>query len=162
MFLAAAGCRGSGDGEPHVYSTWETLELDKCAAAWLLKRFIDKQATFKLYPVGTLEMDGTPFDTPSSEYRRSQSLSCYETVLQRHGVNDPRLAELGRLVRDIEVNYWTTTPAAPARNLNNRIQTIIQAGKPPAEALEESFVVFDEFWCEMLHVGGAAGAAPKK
>ena len=49
-----------------IYITWQGLEPDKLASLWLIKRFVDQEAEFKLVPKGSLIKDGIPFDVLDS------------------------------------------------------------------------------------------------
>ena len=54
----------------HIYASWNTTEFDKCVAAWLIIKFIDKDAKFVLYPQGTEITEGLVFDIPGAEWSR--------------------------------------------------------------------------------------------
>jgi len=73
-----------------IYITWQGLEPDKLASLWLIKRFVDQEAEFKLVPKGSLIKDGIPFDVPSATFKRSHTRSTFECVLQNEGLDDER------------------------------------------------------------------------
>ena len=37
------------DKVTHIYASWETMEFDKCVAAWKITRFLDEEAKFVFY-----------------------------------------------------------------------------------------------------------------
>ncbi len=98
---------GSG-AEPasHVYTTWEGSEPDKGASAWLIKRFIDKDAKFILKPSGEKLTKGIAFDVPEAKFRRTHNLAGYETLLLAYKVEDPIAKKIGQIIHDIEINAW--------------------------------------------------------
>jgi len=66
----------------NVYATWDTMEFDKAVAAWLIVRYIDKNAQFAFYPVGSQIESGTPFDVPQSPWRRQHKKCAADCVLE--------------------------------------------------------------------------------
>jgi len=66
-----------------TYSTWENMEIDKCASAWLVWRFTDKDAVFRFVPKGKLITQGIPFDVPEAQIRRYHNLSAFEYIETR-------------------------------------------------------------------------------
>lgn len=150
LLLLAVGCSASKGParDAHRYAVWETLELDRCASAWLLKRFIDTEAEFTFYPDGTLDVAEIPFDMPTAEFRRSQNRCVFEQLMHQCDVRDTALAEIGALVHAIEIDYWVTTRDSPARELDERFRRMIEE-KPTDEALEASFQLFDEVLLEI-------------
>jgi hypothetical protein len=75
---------GNADAESDsCYTTWENMEPDKCASAWLIKRFIDKNATFEFFPKGELITKGILFDVPEAEIRRYNNISTFEYLIKK-------------------------------------------------------------------------------
>lgn len=130
----------------HLYSTWETIELDTCASAWLIKKHIDKKAKFKFYPKGEIITEGIPFNTPDSELRRTANMSTFESILKKNKINDPVLIKIGEIIHDIDINYWAPKKIKESEELNQKIIAIIQNSKSPHNALERSFVILDELY----------------
>ena len=77
------------------YTTWENMEIDKCASAWLIKRFVDKDAVFRFVPKGELITRGIPFDTPEAQIRRYHNLSAFEYIVKTN-----RLTKYGSATKD--------------------------------------------------------------
>lgn len=92
---------------PRVWVTWRGPEPDKGASAWFLKRFVRTDIVFRELPPGTTELgEGTPFDVPQAEFRRTHSHAVFETLLQRYPVQDPAVQRLARILHDVEINLW--------------------------------------------------------
>ncbi len=127
----------------HLYSTWSTLETDTCASGWLIKRFVDREAEFKFYPRGELIEEGIAFDTPDAEFRRTQVLTTFETILRKHDLKDPRLIKMGAVIHDIEINYWTEKREPESEKINREILEIIRQAKSPEEAFARAFAYLD-------------------
>ncbi|MBI1745072.1 MAG: chromate resistance protein [Acidobacteria bacterium] len=130
----------------HTFSTWQGLEVDKCASAWLIKRFVDKEAVFKFFPKGDVIHEGRAFDTPDADLRRYQSLSTYESILKKFQIKDPAAVQIGKIVHDIELEYWNKPAEKLVREVKVTIKEILRAANDNHEALEKSFVYFDELY----------------
>jgi len=85
-----------------VYSTWENMEIDKCASAWLIKRFADKNAVFKFFPKGALVTEGIPFDTPEAEIRRYHNIAAFEYIVRKYKINDKAVIKMGAIIPPIK------------------------------------------------------------
>lgn len=132
--------------ETHLYSTWDTMELDKVASLWLIKRFIDPDAAFKFYPRGTMEMKGVQIDTPLSRFRRTQNATVFECLLREHRLTNASLVYLGRLVRDVEINIWGKKALPESQGVDAIVQGIILSGGDPQECASKEFLVFDALY----------------
>ena len=83
------------DYETHLYITWDRFEVDRCVAAWLIKRFVDPEAEFRLLPVGSPTATGGgdafepagAFDDDAAGFRR-----IYETGAFRSSFGVGRLS----------------------------------------------------------------------
>jgi hypothetical protein len=133
-------------GFAETYVTWDTMEIDKCASAWLIKRFIDKEAVFKFIPKGGLVTEGIPFDTPDSKFRRYHNMSTFESILKEYKIQDPALIHIGKIMHDIEVSYWAGRQVEGSEELEKEIKDIIKSSKSPEECLIHGFKVFDEMY----------------
>lgn len=90
----------------HLYVSWETREFDKCVAAWLIKRFVDPKAEFKLVPKDTVITEGTPFDVPGAAWSRQHRKCTSQCVLATMPKTDPAIEEIVTMAARIELNFW--------------------------------------------------------
>jgi len=127
----------------NIYTTWENMEIDKCASAWLIKRFIDKNASFKFIPKGELITEGIPFDVPEAEIRRYHNLSAFEYLMKKYDIGDPAVRKIGEIIHDIEINYWGTKAVKDSQKINDAVQEIIETSTSAEKSLEKSFIFFD-------------------
>ena len=133
-------------GLAETYVTWDTMEVDKCASAWLIKRFIDKEAVFKFIPKGELVTDGIPFDTPDSKFRRYHNMSTFESILKEYRIQDPILVRIGKMMHDIEISYWAGRQVEGSEELEREIKDIIKSSNSPEECYIQGFKVLDEIY----------------
>src|SRR5262249_10627294 len=88
--------------------TWVTrqgVHVDRIACAWLIRRFIDQEATFKF--VAGKNYKPVPgelrFDMFEAEFTHEGDRCSFEVMLERFGLGDPALAAIGELVHDIDL-----------------------------------------------------------
>ena len=93
----------SSQGAAHVYGTWDNMEVDKCASAWLLRRHVDTLAEFVFFHVGQIVTEAMPFDTPDAELRRTGKLSAFRNILSTYDLDDPVLKNLGEIIDELEI-----------------------------------------------------------
>lgn len=136
----------------HIYATWENMEIDKCASAWLIKRFVDERASFKFYPKGELVTEGIPFDVPEAEIRRYHNMAAFEYIIKKYKIDDPALQKIGEIVHDIEINYWGKKKFEESEKINDTIQEIIDTSTTAEESLKHSFPVFDGIYSKFSYL----------
>jgi hypothetical protein len=88
--------------------TWITrqgVHVDRIASAWLIRRFIDPEATFKFVPAkGYVPKPGElRFDMFQAEFTHEGDRCTFETLLVRTGLRDPALKAVGEIVHDIDL-----------------------------------------------------------
>ena len=103
----AASAPASATDRVEPGRTWVTrrdVHVDRMASAWLIRRFIDPEARFKLVAASGYrpEAGELRFDMYEAEYTHEGELCTFQTLLRRFGVSDPGLAEIGEIVRDID------------------------------------------------------------
>lgn len=136
---------------PHLYTTWNVLEVDRVITLWLLRRFRDPEAHFALLPPFTKTPYGIPLDVPESEIRRSGGASAAEVAIERFGLaSDARLTRLGGVATFFEVHPWTQPPpdAEIGRELIEAADTCGSA--PTSGCLEGLFERLDAWYEEQL------------
>jgi hypothetical protein len=80
--------------------------IDRTACAWLIRRFIDPEATFAFAPdpEGARALGGTPFDMRGVELGHHAGHCSFETILHTHGLTDPALHEIAAMVHDADLD----------------------------------------------------------
>lgn len=132
----------------HIYATGNVMEVDRCASAWLIKRFVDKQAVFKLYPEEEIIIEGIVFDRPEARLQRSHNQATFEVIMEEYGLEDAKLRNLAAHIHDIEINFWGAKENPESRKLATEIEQIIKSMKTSKECLQASFTYFDQLYEE--------------
>ena len=94
--------------ESYSGRTWVTrvgIHVDRIASAWLIRRFIDKQAGFKFVPAnGYAPAAGElRFDMFEAEFSHVGDLCTFETLCVRMALKEPGLTALAEIVHDIDL-----------------------------------------------------------
>ena len=88
--------------------TWVTrtgVHVDRIASAWLIRRFIDPDATLKFVPPkGYVPESGElRFDMYDAEFTHDGDRCTFEVLLERMGIDDAALRAIGEIVHDIDL-----------------------------------------------------------
>ena len=91
------------------------VHIDRAGSAWLIRRFIDPDATFGFVteiadvPAGTI-----PFDMRGVEFTHHGDDCTFETLLRRHDLLDPVLWRIAAIVHeaDLEDDRYDAPEAA--------------------------------------------------
>jgi hypothetical protein len=75
--------------------------VDRLACAWLIRRFIDLDATIRYADVP--EPDEVAFDMPDVSFGHQGDRCSFETMLQAFGLDDPGLCALAEIVHEIDL-----------------------------------------------------------
>jgi hypothetical protein len=75
--------------------------VDRLACAWLIRRFIDPDATIRYADVP--EPDEVAFDMPDVAFGHQGDRCSFETMLQAFGLDDPGLCALAEIVHEIDL-----------------------------------------------------------
>jgi hypothetical protein len=99
------------------YYTRRRPQVDRCASAWLLKRFADPEAEFAFGEEGDRLPGAIPFDMSGVELGHHRGRCTFEAVLAKHKLKDPALAELGRIIRSADLLDAEETLEGPGMDL---------------------------------------------
>ena len=140
----ALGLGAAHAQDEHVFVTWKGIEPDKCASAWLLARFVDPKATFRMIPrEAKPPKQGILFDTPSAAFKTSHRQSTFASICEQYALNDPGVLRIRRIIQDIELNKWEKSLTKEAPGLSALINGLRKQEGEGQAALISSFVLFD-------------------
>ncbi|MBG3878377.1 chromate resistance protein, partial [Desulfovibrio oxamicus] len=175
--LGAPGATRAVQAETHLRAedykglVWVTrpgVHVDRIASAWLVRRFIDAEASFRFGPppegntgapggtAGTAGTAGTGkadaagagrcvrFDMAEAEFTHEGELCTFEVLLRRFGLDaDPALAAVGAVIHDIDLDE--RHPARPeSPGVGALIAGITLRTNDDDERLERGFRVLDD------------------
>lgn len=81
------------------------IHIDRSASAWLIRRFLDPDATFE-FVSGPDEVpaDGVPFDMRGVEFGHHGTDCTFETLLRKHDVADPVLWRIAAIIHEADLD----------------------------------------------------------
>jgi hypothetical protein len=105
------------DGSPAVRTvrardyrgrTWVTragIQVDRIASAWLIRRFIDPDATFRFVPAKTYAHapGELRFDMSDGEFTHEGEWCSFETLVHRFALADSALHAIAEIIHDIDL-----------------------------------------------------------
>jgi hypothetical protein len=130
--------------------TWVTrsgIHVDRMASAWLIRRFVDRQARFKFVPghAHTPRRGELRFDMSEAEFTHDGDLCTFEVLVRRFGADEPALRHLGEIVHDIDLKDGSfARPEAPG--LERLIAGIVMRHVGDEARLKEASATFDSLF----------------
>jgi hypothetical protein len=134
-----------GPGEALLRRTWATrkpLWADRLACAWLIRRFVDPEATMAwLEKTDALPSGAVGFAFEGAHFANSDARVTYEEMLARLDLaKNPALAKIGSIVHFLEVRG---TPVPEAAGVQTLLQGALRRSANEAELLGEVEKTFD-------------------
>jgi hypothetical protein len=130
-----------------IWVTRKGIHVDRMASAWLIRRFIDKDARFKFVPgkgyrpqVGELR-----FDMFEAEFTHEGDRCTFEVLLQRFALSEPALKQIAEIVHDIDLKD-KKFGREDALGLDRLIAGIAMANPEDEKRLAEGSAVFNSLY----------------
>ena len=95
----------SGPGLSTPLSEELVGRVDRIASAWLIRRFIDADATFKFVEGKDYVADANElrFDMAGAEITHEEDRCSFETLVLRTGLDDPALSAIGEMIHELDI-----------------------------------------------------------
>jgi hypothetical protein len=124
------------------WATRNGCHVDRAACAWLLHRFVDRDAEFVFVEdPADVPADATPFDMRGVELSHHGGDCTFETILHRYELADPVLWDVARIVHEADLaDDRFDAPEAAGLDVMCRGLSMVRAD---AAVLEVSSVMFD-------------------
>jgi hypothetical protein len=132
---------------------WVTREhpkTDRIACPWLIRKFIDPEAEILYVPADevltTAEHEGAiSFDAPGAKYTHRAGKCSFETLVEEHGIDDPAVALMARIVHGADVaEDRDATPESTG--LYAIAEGFARLGVPDPRQLELELPVYDALY----------------
>jgi len=88
------------------YQSYYPYESDTILAAWLIKRYVDQNATFRSFPKSIELNKEHTINTPKSPFRRNAKYTAYEMVKRYYDISDQCSDALVRVIKVLEMMPW--------------------------------------------------------
>jgi hypothetical protein len=86
-----------------VWITRPNPEIDRCASAWLIRKFIDPKATFQFTARKARLGTAITFDMLDADFTHQGDSCTFETLCQRFAINDPIILQIAEMVHDADL-----------------------------------------------------------
>ena len=141
---------------PQGSSNWVTRErpkIDRIACPWLIRRFIDPEASFRYVPTERVfeiarATGAVAYDIPGAEpFSHDGELCSFDAFLRVYGISDPALDTLAVTVRGADTARLDLAPQSPGLLA---LSLGLSANFPDDHAmLEHGLVMYDALyaWC---------------
>jgi rhodanese-related sulfurtransferase len=139
---------------PH-FVTRERPKIDRIACPWLIRRFIDPEATFDYVPAATVlevaaSTGATPYDIPGVVFTHTGAdgeFCSFDTFLALYDIRNDALARLAAIVRGADTDRFVLAPqSAGLFAISLGLSGLIADDRA---MLEQGMVLYDALyvWC---------------
>jgi hypothetical protein len=141
------------DFQGKIWATRERMWIDRVCSAWLIRRFIDRQARFVwLKNIKNLPKRALGFDFDGAEFSHVDSKVTFEVLLTSFGLDsDVALAHLGSLVHFLDVGGIPVAEAAGlaaivsgTRTLHANDDALLKYLTPVLNSLYQSYATSEQ------------------
>ena len=146
--------------QKRLWATRKSPWVDRLASAWLIKRFIDRDAKFAwLDRPRDRPARAVGFDFDGAEFTHVGNRVTFEVLVASFGLHgDPALAPIGAAVHFLDIGG---IPVADAKGLETLLRGAKEKARSDDALLAEAMRVFDMFYSAYARTQAPAGAAGK-
>jgi hypothetical protein len=131
------------------WATRKRCHVDRTACAWLIRRFVDPEATFLFVDdPEDVPNDATPFDMRGADLSHHDGDCSFETFLRRYELDDQRLHALARIVHEADLgDERFDAPEAPG--LDAVIRGLGSLEPDDHRLLEQTGLIYDGLYARL-------------
>jgi hypothetical protein len=141
--------------EDYQHKTWVTRKrpfVDRFASAWLIKKFIDKNASFDFIDekdLDNMNKDVIPFDIRGGRFTHAGNLCTFEVLMKSFGLKDRTMRKIAEIVHELDLKD-DKFRTSEAKGIEDILSGIRKTAKDDSGSLEQGMAIF-----EMLYVSRA-------
>jgi hypothetical protein len=154
-----------GSGKMAVYQdrVWVTRPrpgVDRMASAWLIRRFIDRQARFGFAPDrDAVPEQGVPFDMFGVEFTHQGGGCTFETLCTVFGIDDRALSRIAAIVHDLDLKDGKFG-APECGTVGAMIDGLQLAYQNDDQLLAQGITLFESLYRSFDQAGRSTGPRP--
>jgi hypothetical protein len=139
--------KGTADLVGKVWVTRRGVHVDRIACAWLIRRFIDRDARFKFVSERDykIQLGELRFDMFKAEFTHEGDKCTFEVMVERVGLAEPGLQAIGEIVHDIDLKDGKFGREQTS-GIAHLIAGITMTQKADEARLERGAAVFDDLY----------------
>jgi hypothetical protein len=134
--------------EDYQNKTWATRKrpfVDRFASAWLIKNFIDKNASFSFIDEKHLDggsKDIIPFDIRGGRFTHAGDLCTFEVLMKSFGLKDKSLKKIAEIVHELDIKD-DKFRNPEAKGIEHILSGIRKTAKNDSDSLDKGMAVFE-------------------
>ncbi len=136
------------DYQGKIWVTRRNPFVDRMASAWVIKRFVDKEAVFQFMEereMAHLDKNMILFDVRGGEFTHVGDMCTFEIILKSFGLKDKGLKKIAELVREIDLKDGKYD-SLEAKGIEEILMGIKKMSKDDADALDRGMAVFEALY----------------
>ena len=139
-----------------LWVTRHNPHVDRCASAWLIKRFIDEEARFEFISMDNPIPSGAiAFTLPNAEIKPVEMKNTtYDVLVEKYGIEDPIALRIGGLVHDFEIDADETPEKVTFKEtlgLCYVLKGLEKTSKTDSETIDKGILVLDALYASLGH-----------
>ena len=137
------------------WATRAGVHIDRAACAWLIRRYVDQDATFVFVTdPDQVPADATPFDMRGVELSHHHGDCSFETILRTYELSDPVLWRIAEIVHEADLDDGRfDAPEAPGLDAVLRGLSMTGTDEETLAVGDAIFVGLYEFYRRSLILG---------
>ena len=97
--------------------TRERPKIDRIACPWLIRNFVDPEATFVYVPREQVfekakEINAIPYDLPGAEYSHENDACTFDYIVRKHDIRDEAVLRMAMIIRGADTDRFDLAPEA--------------------------------------------------
>ncbi len=133
------------DYTARVWTTRKNPFVDRMASAWLIRKFIDKDAVFQFIDQNSTEgLENNPvvFDMKNGEFTHIGNQCTYEVLIKAFGIKDRTARKMAEIIHELDVKDGMYH-APEAKGIEDILTGIRKTAKNDTDALEKGIAIFE-------------------
>ena len=142
---AALTLKSPADYQSKTWITRKRPYIDRMASAWLIKRFIDRDAVFDFIDekdMDTIDRNAVTFDVRGGEFTHSGDMCTFEVIMKSFGLSNKVLKNMAGIIHDLDIKDEKFN-AGEAKGIEHILEGIRRTAKSDHDALEKGMTVFE-------------------
>jgi len=147
-----------------LWVTREKPHVDRCASAWFIRRFIDKDACFQFIGKGNeIPRGAIGFTLPKAELNPVEGVkTTFDAIMEKYDVNDAVVNRIGDIVRDFELHEGKLEEVQLKETLGACyiLKGLEKTSKTDDETIAKAIMVMDALYASLRDHGVGSSASP--
>ncbi|WXG45247.1 MAG: chromate resistance protein ChrB domain-containing protein [Candidatus Atabeyarchaeum deiterrae] len=137
-----------------LWVTRNRPHADRCASAWLIKRFVDKNAIFEfISKYDPIPKNAIAFTLPNACIKPVEGKkTTFDVLVEKHDIKDACVLRIGEFIHDFEIDAHENPAEVRLKEtlgLCFVLKGLEKGSKTDNETIDRALVVLDAFYASM-------------